>query len=226
MPTTDRIRREFDELADLVEPGASGTDHYDPFLLSLVPSSARNILEIGCGLGRLTRAMASANRSIIGVDLSPRMIERARLAGTHANVGLNLSFIEGDFMALDFPNPFDCVISAATLHHMPHDICLARMSALVRPGGRLVVHDVRRGEGIADTLRAYSALSGVMLARFARTRRLRARRSVRQAWDRHGAGEVYLSRAEAGALAARLPGSSLRYHWMWRYTLVWDRPQP
>ena len=44
---TDRIRKDFDEIARLADPGASGTDRYDEFLLSLVPVDARSILDVG-----------------------------------------------------------------------------------------------------------------------------------------------------------------------------------
>jgi len=47
---------------------------------------------------------------------------------------------------------------------------------------------------------------------------------VREAWDRHGAGETYLALQEARALAARLlPGARVINHWLCRYTIVWDK---
>ena len=50
------------------------------------------------------------------------------------------------------------------------------------------------------------------------------RRELRNAWIRHGAGERYLTLSEARALAARmLPGSRVYNHWLWRYTVVWEK---
>jgi hypothetical protein len=52
MITVEEVRADVDELADLIEPGQSGTDWYDAYLLSLIPVSARSLLDVGCGLGR------------------------------------------------------------------------------------------------------------------------------------------------------------------------------
>jgi len=221
-PTTDEVRADFDELADLVESGASGVDHFDRYLLSLIPPQARDVLDVGCGLGRLTCAAAGAAHDVTGVDLSPRMIQRARLERSRTNV----TYLEGDFLQIDFgPRRFDCIVSAAAAHHMPGDVALRRMVQWLAPGGRLVLHDLRRDANAGDLFRSHSALAYAVLARLCRTGRLLPPKRVRQAWDRHGARERYLSLAEARQLAAReTPGAAVHYHWLWRYTLVWDKP--
>jgi SAM-dependent methyltransferase len=222
MLTTEEVRADFDELADLIEPRERGIDRYDAYLLSLIPPSARSVLDVGCGLGRLTRAIASGNRNIVGLDVSPRMIARAKSEGTPAGA----TFLEGDFLELDLgERRFDCIVSAAALHHMPAAPALRRMCGLLRPGGRLVIHDLRRDSSAMDVVRSYSALARVLLTRLVHTGRIRQPKRVRQAWGRHGAREEYLSLAEAEALASReLPGAIVQYHWLWRYTLVWDKP--
>ena len=223
MSTTERVQADFDEIAHLADPGASGTDRYDQFLLSLILADAVHVLDIGCGLGRLTWAIGTNNREVLGVDLSPAMIERAQLGGALDRV----SFVQGDFLEFDFGGRvFDCVVSAATLHHMPDDIALARMAELVRPGGRLIIQDLRRDTSIGDSLRAYTALAHTAFDRFVRTGRPRPPRRVREAWERHGVNEIYLSLQEAQVLAERfLPGATVVNHWLWRYTIVWDKPQ-
>ena len=222
MSETDQVKADFDEIACLVDPGESGTDRYDAFLLSLIPSQARTVLDIGCGLGRLTRGIALGKREVLGVDLSPIMIERARSTDQAGHV----SFLEGNFLEVDFGGRmFDCVVSAAALHHMPYDLALARMVDLIRPGGRLVIQDLRRDSSLRDSLRAYSALAHTAVARLLRTGRPLPPKRVRDAWARHGAKETYLSRQEAQTLADRqLPGASVFNHWLWRYTIVWDKP--
>lgn len=221
-PDTNQVRADFDEIGRLANPGASGVDVYDALLLSLIPAGAVRVLEIGCGLGRLASAIAASGREIACVDLSPTMIERARLRAELQRA----SFESGDFLEVEFGGRlFDCVISAATLHHMPADQAISRMAALVRPGGRLIVQDLRRDASIADAGRAYVALAGVVLGRLVRARRPWNPRPVRQAWARHGARETYLSLDEARQLADRLlPGAQVFNHWLWRYTIVWDRP--
>jgi 2-polyprenyl-3-methyl-5-hydroxy-6-metoxy-1,4-benzoquinol methylase len=222
MDRTDRIRSDFDEIARLAESGASGRDLYDGFLLSQIPSGARRILDVGCGLGRLTWALASRDRQIIAVDLSPAMVARAKLAGSSDGV----TFCAGDFLQLDLAGAsFDCIVSAAALHHMEQDAALARMAALLSPGGRLVVHDLRCNRGLQDRAQGCLALARVALRRFIRTGRPRPPRRVREVWARHGASERYLSLEEARGLAGRLlPGAHVVNHWLWRYTIVWDKP--
>ena len=173
-------------------------------------------------MGRLTWAIASGSREVVGVDLSPVMIERAQASGPSSRV----SFHEGDFLEIDFSGRvFDCIVSAAALHHMPDDLALPRMVGLLRPGGRLIVHDLRRDANLADTLRGCTALAHDACLRLIRTGRPRPPRKVREIWARHGAGETYRTIDEMRTLAARLlPGARLVNHWMWRYTIVWDRP--
>ena len=218
---TEKVRNDFDEIARLVGEGASGRERYDSFLLSQVPAEAVDVLEVGCGLGRLTAELAEGNRHVVGMDVSPEMIERARQGAG----GRRVSFVCGDFLKHDFgAQTFDCVISAATLHHMREDVAVARMAALLRPGGRLVVHDLRRDTGVLDHFRTYVAFSQAAFGRLIRTGRARQSRAVREAWERHGAGETYLTLQEARALAARLlPGARVTNHWLCRYTIVWDK---
>jgi hypothetical protein len=99
------------------------------------------------------------------------------------------------------------------------------MVRLLAPGGRLIIHDMRRDDGVVDQLRAYNALAHQMLVRFLRTGLPRPQPHVRAAWLRHGQDEHYLSFAEAKQAAHQLlPGSRVYYHSMWRYTITWDKP--
>jgi SAM-dependent methyltransferase len=199
-------------------------DRYLSFLLSLVPVCAVSVLDVGCGLGRLAVKLATPNREVTGVDLSPEMIARAQKEGRGAR---GLMFLCGDFLERNFTaQQFDCVISAATLHHMPEDVAVPGMIELLRPGGRLVIHDIRPDAGLGERVRSNFALAQVAALRLLRTGRLRSPRAVREAWARHCADEKYLTQREAEALAARLlPGARLFYHWLWSYTIVWDKPR-
>jgi hypothetical protein len=62
--------------------------------------------------------------------------------------------------------------------------------------------------------------------RLLKTGHLWSPRPTREAWQRHCADETYLTLTEARELATRLlPGARVFYHWLWRYTIVWDKPQ-
>ena len=220
---TERVRNDFDQIARLSDCHLGGGDRYDSFLLSLVPMDSLSVLDVGCGLGRLTVKLAIPNREVTGVDLSPEMIARARKEGRGAQ---HLMFLCGDFLEQNFTaHQFDCVISAAMLHHVPEDLAVPRMVELLRPGGRLVIHDVRSNVGLGERIMGNFALAQVVALRLWRTGRLRNPRVLREAWTRHCAEETYLTQREAEALAARLlPGAQVFHHWLWSYTIVWDKP--
>ena len=221
---TERVRNDFDEIARLSDCHVGGGERYDSFLLSLAPSHAVSVLDIGCGLGRLAVKLASHNRKVTGVDLSPEMIAGAQKEGRGAS---NLTFLCGDFLERNFTaQQFDFVISAAALHHMPETVAVPRMVELLRPGGRLVIHDVRSNVGLGEQIMGNFALAQVLVLRLWRTGRVLNPRPLREAWARHCAEETYLTQPEAEALAARLlPGARVFHHWLWSYTIVWDKPR-
>ena len=128
------------------------------------------------------------------------MRARKKLADNNA-----VSFLCGNFLEQDFgSSQFDCVISAATLHHMQQDVAIARMIGLLRPGGRLVINDIRSDIGLLDHARTYLVLGQEGFVRLLRTGRLRTPRAVRDAWTRHCATEKYLTLAEVKEMASRL----------------------
>jgi SAM-dependent methyltransferase len=217
-----QVRNDFDEIARLTDHHRRGTDRYESFLLSLIPPQAVTVLDVGCGLGQFAARLADGVREVVGVDLSPEMIARARRG---AETARQVSFICADFLEHDFGSrQFDCVFSSATLHHVSEEVAVPRMVGWLRPGGRLIIHDLRSDNGILDRVRSLTALAQDGAQRLIRTGWPRSPRAVRDAWLRHGAGETYLTLREARALAERLlPGSRIYSHRFWRYTIVWDK---
>ena len=220
---TNKVREDFDEIARLADHHEIGVERYDSFLMSLVPRDAVSVLEVGCGLGRLSVKIAGETREVLGIDLSPEMISRARQKAADAR---QVSFLCGDFLHHDFGlRRFDCIVSSATLHHLPEDVAVPRMVTWLRPGGRLIIHDMRSDSRMLEGLRSFAALAHDAAWRMIRTGWPLHTRAVRAAWLRHGADETYLTLAEAQTLAKRLlPGSRVCSHWLWRYTVVWDKP--
>ncbi|HKQ58453.1 MAG TPA: class I SAM-dependent methyltransferase, partial [Candidatus Eisenbacteria bacterium] len=176
-----RVREDFDAIARLSDAHPHHDRHEDQ-VAAHVPAGARAILDVGCGLGTLAARLAEGHRdrTVTGIDLSPEMIARAsRLAAGHPG----LVFRCGDFLTMDLPaGGYDCVISAATLHHMPADATVERMVGLLAPGGTLVIQDLRRDSGLVDRLGSPVDLAARALERLVRTGRLRDPRAVREAW--------------------------------------------
>jgi 2-polyprenyl-3-methyl-5-hydroxy-6-metoxy-1,4-benzoquinol methylase len=219
----DQLREEFDEIARLSGAHES-EDRYDSFLMSQIPLQARSVLDVGCGMGRFTKCLNGSDRQVVGIDLSPEMIARAK--NLEEDEG-KLTFCCGNFLNMEFPHSsFDSLISVAALHHMPLESAVRRMVELVRPGGTLIIHDLRSDSNVLERISTYFAGLLNCLRRFRRTGRFFAERELRQAWIKHGSSETYLTMNEVRALASSLAPAARAYkHWFWKYTIVWQKPQ-
>ncbi|MFA4826290.1 MAG: methyltransferase domain-containing protein [Methanoregula sp.] len=120
-------------------------------------SGNERILDIGCGDGRVTAAIAACvpQGSVTGIDSSPEMIRFARKQyphGTHQN----LAFVRMDAGHLEFPEKFDIVFSNAVLHWIAdHKPLLAGIARSICPGGRLLVQMGGKG----NAAQAFEALA-------------------------------------------------------------------
>jgi len=102
-----------------------------PVLALLAPVAGERILDLGCGDGALTAAIAQAGAAVVGVDASADMVAAARARGLDAHV------VDGE--ALTFAAEFDAAFSNAALHWMLDGAAVARgVFAALRPGGRFV----------------------------------------------------------------------------------------
>jgi SAM-dependent methyltransferase len=113
-------------------------------LVELVPAEPDSCwLDVACGTGLVSRAVASRVRAVTGVDLTPAMVEEAeRSAGEEGTA--NVSFAIGDATALAFAEAsFDGAITRLSLHHIPLPArVVLEMARVVRPGGWVVVGDL------------------------------------------------------------------------------------
>lgn len=112
-------------------------DRYDGprFLDALHLSPASTVLEIGVGTGRLAVRTAPRCRRLVGIDFSPRTIERAK-----ENLARfpNVELICDDFLTHSFGERFDVIYSSLTLMHFADkQAFLSRACALMKGGGSL-----------------------------------------------------------------------------------------
>ena len=107
---------------------------YGKGLLEFVPEDReQSILNLGCGPGTLTAQLTELARTVIGVDSSERMIERARAQYPGGR------FLVCDALALPFEAQFDVAFSNAVFHWIAdHDALLKHVRRALKPGGVLV----------------------------------------------------------------------------------------
>src|SRR2546430_35650 len=78
------------------------------FYVRLARAADLPVLELGCGTGRVTLAIAAAGVEVVGLDLSPAML---RLARAKAASAANPTWIEGDMRRFTLPRRFGLVIA-------------------------------------------------------------------------------------------------------------------
>ena len=217
--TLDTIRDDFDRIALLPEEW-NNNRHYHPVLLRRAPRGCAEALDVGCGAGGFTRERATRCGHVTGLDLSPNMVAQARRRSTDV---ANVDYAVADVMTEPLPaGAFDCIAAVALLHHLPLEPALIRFRDLLRPGGVLLVLDVRRGEFLPADL---VALGITTLLHLWHTGRLREAPDVREAWEAHARTDHFPPPSEVRAVATRvLPGATVRTHLIWRYSLFWRKP--
>jgi SAM-dependent methyltransferase len=149
-----------------------------------------------------------------------------RLAQSQSAGRENIEYRLADVMRLPLPaEGYDCVVSIATLHHLPPAQALPKMKDALKPGGVLIIHDLIADAGITGWGLSALAYPVGALRRFWKTGRLRTSREVRAAWAEHGKDEVYLTPAGVREMCGQyLPSARVRRHLLWRYTVVWRKP--
>lgn len=107
--------------------------------IAATASPGASVLDVGCGPGHLTRRLAALGFGVTGIDLDPAMIERATARGGR--------YLAADAASLPFEDDaFDLVVSTLSMHHWADAHAgIAEIGRVVRPEGRLLVWDVRRG---------------------------------------------------------------------------------
>jgi len=136
------------------------TDQYIRTIAAHCHLTGKEVLEVGCGAGRITRDLARHALRVVAVDPDERALAQARAAVTAANV----SFLPMPDGVLSFPPAsFDIVIYTLSFHHVPlhqMDESLATAAGLVRPGGAVVVVEPGDGGSFTEAKERFGAGSG------------------------------------------------------------------
>ena len=104
---------------------------------SHVRVAGKRVLDIGCGGGILSDAMARRGADVLGIDLAGKALKVAQLHALEASTS-NVEYreVSAEALAAEAPQQFDVVTCMEMLEHVPDPSSIvAACSALVKPGG-------------------------------------------------------------------------------------------
>ncbi len=126
----------------------------NPFSLGKL-DEGEQVVDIGSGAGIdsfIAAKMVGPSGRVVGVDMTPEMLEKARRAAEEAGLA-NVCFADGYAEALPVPNGWaDVIISNGVLNLVPDKaVALREMARVLRPGGRLQIGDILVQKAVPDS---------------------------------------------------------------------------
>ena len=111
----------------------------------IAPLAGKRVLDVGCGGGILTEAMARKGAAVKGIDLAEKPLKVASLHKLESGVAVDYECVSAEDLALREPGSFDVVTCMEMLEHVPDPASTVRACAtLVKPGGRLFFSTINR----------------------------------------------------------------------------------
>ncbi len=110
-----------------------------------VPLAGKAVLDIGCGGGILSEAMAREGAVVVGIDLSENALKVAELHSLDSGVPVRYVRIAAEDLAQHESGRYDIVTCMEMLEHVPDPAATVRAcAALVKPGGRVFLSTLNR----------------------------------------------------------------------------------
>ena len=117
-------------------------DHIDKLAGGL---AGKRVVDVGCGGGILSEAMAARGATVTGLDLSEKALKVAQLHGLESGVGVDYRLESVEKFAAANPLAFEIVTCMELLEHVPEPgQTIAACAALLRPGGLAVFSTINR----------------------------------------------------------------------------------
>ncbi len=103
------------------------------------------VLDVGCGGGLLSEALAREGAQVTAIDLAPELVKVARLHRLESGVQVDYQLRSAESLAEERPGGFDAVTCMEMLEHVPDPASIIRAChALLKPGGRLFLSTLNR----------------------------------------------------------------------------------
>ena len=131
------------------------------FLERHLPQSPSRVLEVGCGNGDVSIALAVRGYDVTGLDAALPEPAPPHAAATVPDS--RIRWVEADFLFYEEEAPYDAVLFIRSLHHMaPVGKALTRAAAFLRPGGRFLAEEFAFDRVNIQTARWYYDLEAVL----------------------------------------------------------------
>ncbi len=115
------------------------------YIAQRLPLRGARVLDLGCGGGLLSEALAGAGAEVTGIDLGSEVIDVARLHLLESGIEVDYRECSAEALAGESPGAFDAVACMEMLEHVPDPAAiLAAAATLLKPGGRLFASTLNR----------------------------------------------------------------------------------
>ena len=109
------------------------------------PVAQKNILDVGCGGGLLSEALAFRGANVMGIDAGEMPLKVAKLHLLESGIQVDYRQITAEELAMQKPGAFDVVTCLEMLEHVPDPASVIKACAdLCKPGGHLYFSTINR----------------------------------------------------------------------------------
>ncbi|MEO6170625.1 MAG: bifunctional 2-polyprenyl-6-hydroxyphenol methylase/3-demethylubiquinol 3-O-methyltransferase UbiG [Lysobacter sp.] len=161
MTTTDGLRDDNFSQAELDKFGALASRWWDPqgpqkalhalnpprlaYVAERTTLAGAQVVDIGCGGGLLSEALAGEGAQVTAIDLAPELIKVAGLHALESGAKVDYRLQSAESLAVQMPGHFDAVTCMEMLEHVPDPgAVIVACAQLLKPGGRLFLSTLNR----------------------------------------------------------------------------------